>query len=364
MDIFRFAHPNYLFLLLLVPVGIIAVYIFNRSRKKAISTFGNPSLMNHLMPLYSPKRLNFKAIILLVAFSLQILVIAGPQFGAKVESMKRNGIEIMVAIDVSNSMNAQDVQPSRLEMAKMATSRLVDKLTDDRLGLVVFAGQPYVQLPITTDYPSAKMFLSSVSTGMVPTQGTAIGAAINMCMNSFTQQEDINRAIIVITDGENHEDDAIQAAQAAAARGIRVYTVGMGTSKGAPVPATPGDTRNFIKDKEGQVVISKIDETSLAKVAAAGGGAYVPANNIRNGINALLEELNSIEKSEFEAKVYTDYNDRFAYVEALVILLLIIDMLFLSRKNARLSSFDIFSRKNTAADLFIQPNEIVQKTNR
>ena len=138
----------------------------------------------------------------------------------------------------------------------------------------------------------------------------------------------------------------------------------MGTSKGAPVPATPGDTRNFIKDKEGQVVISKIDETSLAKVAAAGGGAYVPANNIRNGINALLEELNSIEKSEFEAKVYTDYNDRFAYVEALVILLLIIDMLLLSRKNARLSSFDIFSRKNTAADLFIQPNEIVQKTNR
>ena len=362
MDIFRFAHPNYLFLLLLVPIGIVALYLFNHRRKKAISTFGDPSLMNHLMPLYSPKRLNFKAIILLIAFSLQILVIAGPQFGSKIESMKRSGIEIMVAIDVSNSMNAQDVQPSRLDMAKMAVARLVDKLNDDRLGLVVFAGQPYIQLPITSDYPSAKMFLSSISTGMVPTQGTAIGAAINMCANSFTQQEGVNRAIIIITDGENHEDDAIQAAQAAAAQGIIVYTVGMGTSKGAPVPASPGDTRNFIKDKDGQIVISKIDETSLAKVAAAGGGAYVPANNIRNGINALLEELNSIEKSEIETKIYTDYNDRFPYVEAIVLLLLVLDLLLLSRKNARLSSFDIFSRKTTATDLFIQPNETIQKS--
>lgn len=357
MDIFRFAHPHYLYLLIAVPVIALIMIYFSRKRKKALNKFGDENLISHLMPAFSSKRMQFKAILLLLAFTLQIFVMAGPQFGAKVETMKRKGIEIMIAIDVSNSMNSQDIQPSRLEMAKMAVSRLIDNLGDDRIGLVVFAGQPYVQLPITTDYPSAKMFLSTINTNMVPTQGTAIGAAINMCANSFSDNADINRAILVITDGENHEDDAIAAAEAAAHNGLRVYTIGMGTAKGAPVPASPGNMRDFIKDKDGNVAISRIDETSLAKVASAGGGAYIPANNIRNGISALLDELNSIEKTEFESKVYTDYNDRFQYVEMLVLLILLFDLLILSRKNPRLSGFDIFTRKNTAKDLFIQPNK-------
>ena len=357
MDIFRFAHPEYLYLLLLVPIITLMMIYFSRERKKAMNNFGDANLISHLMPAFSGKRMSFKAILLLLAFTLQVFVMAGPQFGAKLETMKRKGIELMIAIDVSNSMNAQDIQPSRLEMAKMAVSRLIDNLGDDRIGLVVFAGQPYVQLPITTDYPSAKMFLSTINTQMVPTQGTAIGAAINMCTNSFRDNPDINKAILVITDGENHEDDAVAAAQAAAKNGIRVYTVGMGTAKGAPVPATAGNMRDFIKDRDGNVAISRIDEESLAQIAAKGDGAYIPANNIRSGISALIGELNSIEKSEFEAKVFTDYNDRFQYVEILVLMILLLDILIMSRKNPRLSGFDIFTRKKTATkDLFIQPN--------
>ncbi len=355
MDIFRFAHPNYLYLLLTIPVIAALMIYFSHRRRSALNRFGSSSLVSHLMPAYSSTRIRLKHWILLIAFTLQVFVMAGPQFGAKLETSKRNGIEIMVALDVSNSMNAQDIQPSRLEMAKMAVSRLVDKLGNDRIGLIVFAGQAYVQLPITSDYPSAKMFLSSISTGMVPTQGTAIGAAINTCVRSFSDSQDINRAIIVITDGENHEDDAVSAAKAAAEQGIKVYTVGMGTTKGAPVPVSAGNMREFIKDRDGNVAITKIDESMLAQIAVAGGGAYVPANNIRNGINALLEELNSIEKTEFEAKVYTAYNDRFQYIEAIVLILLVIDLLILGRSNPNLHGFDIFTRKSEKKDLFIQP---------
>ena len=356
MDSFRFAHPYFLYLLLLVPFFALLMFYFGRRRRKAFATLGDMKLISHLMPDMSESRFNIKIWILIVAFALQVIVMAGPQFGAKLETTKRKGIELMVAIDVSNSMNARDVQPSRLDMAKMAVSRLVDKLSNDRLGIVVFAGQAYVQLPITTDYPSAKMFLQSINTDMVPVQGTAIGSAINLCFNSFSSQQDINRAIVVITDGENHEDDAIEAASRAAQAGVKVYTVGMGTTKGAPVPLTPGDMSNFIKDKDGQVVITRIDEQSLMQGAAAGNGAYVSANNIRSGINALIDELESIEKSEFEAKVYTAYNERFQYFEVVVLALLLLDLLILGRKNPHLSGFDIFTRKNDKKDLFIEPS--------
>lgn len=355
MDIFRFAHPNFLYLLLVIPIIAALMIYFARKRKKAIETFGDETLLNHLMPAFSSRRSRVKSTLLLIAFILQVFVMAGPQFGAKIETMKRKGIEIMVALDVSNSMNAMDIQPSRLEMAKMAVSRLVDKLGNDRIGMVVFAGQAYVQLPITTDYPSAKMFLSSISTDMIPTQGTAIGAAIDLCSNSFSSTPDINRAIIVITDGENHEDNAVEAARRAMEKGIRVYTVGMGTSKGVPVPVRPGDMSNFIKDKEGNVAMTRIDEGALAQIAQVAGGVYIPANNIRNGIVALVDELNAIEKTDFEAKVFTAYNDRFQYVQGLVLLILLFDLLILGRKNPRLSGFDIFTRKERKKDLFIQP---------
>lgn len=361
MDSFRFAHPEALYLLLLVPMVLVLMWLFRRNRANALDTFGDSRLISHLMPDFSSRRSVLKAWLFVIALALQVVVVAGPQFGSKFQTVKRSGIEVMVALDVSNSMNAQDVSPSRLEVAKMAVARLVDKMADDRVGLVVFAGNAYVQMPMTPDFSSVKMFMQSVSTGMVPTQGTAIGQAIELCQNSFSQTEGVSRAIIVITDGENHEDDAVAAAQAAAAEGIKVYTVGMGTTKGAPIPMVAGTNNNFIKDKEGNVVISRIDESSLAQVAQAGGGAFIPANNIRNGINTLVDELSGLDKSEIEARVYSEYEDKAIYVQFAVFLLLLLDLVILMRKNPRLAAFDIFTRKKPVKDLFVSVSDVKPK---
>ncbi|WP_244828188.1 VWA domain-containing protein [Carboxylicivirga sediminis] len=346
MNIFRFEHPDALYLLLLIPaLAFIHLYLAKR-RRKALEEFGNVELLNDLMPNVSFKRPTVKFYILLLAFIMLIITIAGPQYGSKLQTVKRKGIELIVALDVSNSMMAQDIEPNRLERAKRAISRLIDKLQNDRVGFIVFAGEAYVQLPITTDYASAKMFLNSINTDVVGTQGTAIGSAINKGISSFTTQEDINRAIIVITDGENHEDDPVAAAKMAADKGIKIYTVGMGLPKGAPIPVAEGRSNDFMKDKDGNVVISKLDEETLQKVAITGNGAYIPANNIRNGINNLVDELSQLEKSELEAKVYTDYDDQFQYFAAFALLLIILEFIILERKNRRLKHINIFEVKD------------------
>ncbi|TAJ12755.1 VWA domain-containing protein [Marinilabiliaceae bacterium JC017] len=339
---FRFEHPNYLYLLILIPaLAFIHLFIAMR-RKKALEKFGDMELISSLMPDASFTRPSVKFFILLFALLGLIVTLAGPQFGTKLNTVKRKGIELMIALDVSNSMNAKDIEPSRLERAKRAIARLVDKLSNDRIGFIVFAGEAYTQLPITTDYPSAKMFLSSINTDIVPTQGTAIGKAINLAVKSFSEQEDINRAIIVITDGENHEDDPVAAAAQAAKKGIKIYTVGMGLPKGAPIPVKGGKTNEFMKDREGNVVISKLDEATLQQVAVSGNGAFIPANNIRNGINNLLDELSELEKKELEAKVYTDYEDQFQYFAAFTLLLIFLEFLILERKNKYLKGIDLF----------------------
>jgi len=346
MNIFRFEHPNALYLLVLIPIlAFIYLYLANK-RKKALEEFGNIDLLNDLMPNVSFKRPTIKFYIMLVAFVVLIISIAGPQYGEKLETVKRKGIELIVALDVSNSMMAQDIEPNRLERAKRAISRLIDKLQNDRVGFIVFAGEAYVQLPITTDYPSAKMFLNAIDTDIVAKQGTAIGSAINKGIASFTEQKDVNRAIIVITDGENHEDDPIEAAKIASEKGIKIYTVGMGLSKGAPIPVKGGRSNDFMKDNQGNVVISKLDEGTLQKIAITGNGAYIPANNIRNGINNLVDELSQLEKSELEAKVYTAYNDIFQYFAGFALLLIILEFLILERKNKRLKHINIFAVKN------------------
>jgi Ca-activated chloride channel family protein len=355
MEIFRFAHPGYLYLLIIVPVLAFIHLYFSIRRKRSLEKFGDMKLLNHLMPDVSERRIGLKFYLLLLAFIAVIFTIAGPQFGSKLETVKRKGIEIMIALDVSNSMNARDIEPSRLERAKLAISQLVDRLHNDRIGMIVFAGQAYVQLPITSDYPSAKMFLSGINTDMVPVQGTAIGAAINLAANSFSPLEGVNRVIVVITDGENHEDDAVKAAAEALEKGIRVYTVGMGTTKGSPIPVSPSKTNDFIKDREGNVVITKIDETSLKTIAGAGEGAYIPANNIRDGLNSLLDELDNLEKTELESKVYSEYNDRFQYVAFLALLLLLAELFLLERKNSLLKGVNIFNRKKEQRDFFIEP---------
>jgi Ca-activated chloride channel family protein len=341
---FRFGHPEYLYLLLIIPALAFIQLLFLIQKKKALKRFGSPELVEHLMPDVSKFRPVIKFYLLLMALMALIFTLAAPQFGTRLQTVQRKGIELIIALDVSNSMNAQDIEPSRLERAKQAIARLTDRLVNDRLGLIVFAGQAYTQLPITSDYASAKMFLSNINTEIVPTQGTAIGAAINLAVESFSQQEDVNRAIIVITDGENHEDDAMGAAKKAAELGIKVYTVGMGSPRGGPIPA--GGSGNFLRDREGNVVITRLDENMLQQIATAGEGEYISANNIRAGINNLMSELSDLEKSEFESKVYTDFEDQFQYLALIALLLLLIDFVILERKNKFLKNIDLFTVNN------------------
>ncbi|MGQ1786616.1 MULTISPECIES: vWA domain-containing protein [unclassified Saccharicrinis] len=343
---FRFEHTEFLYLLAIIPILAFASLIIGQRRKKALERFGNPTLLEPLMPSASSVRPTVKFYLMLLALIAIIFTLAGPQFGTKLETVKRKGIEIIIALDVSNSMNAQDIQPSRLDRAKRAIFQLVDKLQNDKIGLVVFAGQAYTQLPITTDYPSAKMFISSINTGIIPTQGTAIGTAINQSIRSFTSQEDVNRAIIVITDGENHEDDAIQAAKAAAEKGIKVYTVGMGLPKGSPIPIPDGGKNNFMKDREGNVVISKLNEAMLVEIATAGGAEFIAANNIRKGMNDLVDHLSKLEKTEMEAKIYTDYENQFQYIALFALLFLLIEFMVLERKNKYLRKIKLFEEED------------------
>lgn len=338
---FRFGNPEYLYLLLIIPVLAFLNLLFTLQKRKALKRFGNPELVSHLMPDVSIFRPVAKFYLLLLALMSIIFMLAAPQFGTRLQTVQRSGIEVIVALDVSNSMNARDIEPSRLERAKQAIIRLTDRLVNDRIGLIVFAGQAYTQLPITSDYASAKMFISNITTDIVPTQGTAIGAAINLAINSFTDLEEVNRAIIVITDGENHEDDAVGAARKAAEKGIKVYTVGMGSPDGGPIPL--GGTGNFLRDRDGNVVITKLDEQMLAQIAAAGNGEYISANNIRAGINKLMNELSDLEKAEFETKIYTDFEDQFQYLALLALFILIIDFMILERKNRLLKNIDLFT---------------------
>ena len=299
---FRFAHPGLLYLLIVILLLVVFYVVMVGKKRKAIAEFGNPELLKPLMPLLSFKRGTWKFVMLMLALAFVILGVAGPQFGSKLQQVKKKGVELMIVLDVSNSMMAQDIKPSRLEKAKMAISRMVEKLSDDKVGLVVFAGDAYVQLPITTDYSSAKLFLSGINTDIVPVQGTAIGSAIDLAARSFTPEAETSKAIIVITDGENHQDDAIIAAKRAHEKGIVVHTIGMGLEQGAPIPQK-GASGQFMKDGQGNVVISKLDENTLQEVAKAGEGVYVRASNTDVGLNQLLDEVNQMEKTLLEERV-------------------------------------------------------------
>ncbi|MCF8361522.1 MAG: VWA domain-containing protein [Prolixibacteraceae bacterium] len=340
---FRFANPEYLSALIIIPVLIIIFFIYRRKRKNAIRQFGNPEVLQSLMPNASPSRPGWKFTIMLVALALLITGIARPQFGAKLQKVKRKGIELIIALDVSNSMLAEDIQPNRLERAKRAISLLTERLSDDKIGLIVFAGDAYVQMPITTDYTSAKLFLSSINTSMVPRQGTTIGSAINLATKSFTPESESSKAIVVITDGENHEDNAEDMAEQAAENDIVVHTIGMGLPKGGPIPVTKSNgQKDYKRDKNGEVVVTKLNEEMLQKIAAAGGGEYVRANNTEVGINAIYDEINAMEKTELESRVYSEYNDQFFYFIAAALILLLIETLLLERKNKFLKNFRLF----------------------
>lgn len=338
---FRFANPEFLYLLFILPV-LLAVYIYAYLQKrKAIKRLGNPEILSQLMPEVSPKRQFLKFWFIFGAVAAIIFVIAGPQFGSKLETVKRQGVEIMVCLDVSNSMLAEDVSPNRLEKSKQMLSKLTDGFTDDKVGLIVFAGDAFTQLPITSDYISAKMFLTSINPSMVSAQGTSIGAAINLAARSFTPNETSDKTIVLITDGENHEDDAIGAASAAAEKGIRVNIVGIGLPKGGPIPLQ--GTNNYMKDKDGNVVITMLNEQMCQEIAAAGKGMYVRADNTNSALKALQKEIDKMKKTELDSKVYSEYDEQFQLVAWIALFLLIVELLIFDRKNRIFRKVKIFS---------------------
>ena len=348
---FRFEDPIYLYALVLIPVlALIRWWMMLRQRKR-LRRFGDPQLVRQLMPDVSRFRPLVKFGLLLTALALLIVMLARPQMGTKISHEKRTGIETIIALDISNSMLAEDVTPSRLDRAKMMVENLVDHFTNDKIGLIVFAGEAYVQLPITSDFVSAKMFLSSIEPGLIETQGTDIAAAVNMATHSFTQEEGVGKAVIVITDGEDHEGGALEAAQEAKEKGMRVYVLGIGSSKGSPIPI-PG-TSDYMKDNSGETVMSALNEDMCKQVAAAGGGAYIHVENNSNAQEQLNRELDKLAKKEISSTVYSDFDEQFQAVGILVLLLLIAEICILEIKNPHLRNIHLFNRKKTVTLLLL-----------
>ena len=343
---FRFANEIWLYALLAIPVLLLVFWFNSRWRTNVLKQLGDAEILQHLMPSVSKVLPRWKRFLFTLGLAFILVGMANPQIGTKYEEVKREGFELMICLDVSNSMLAEDLAPNRLERAKQAISRLVDRLKNDKIGVVVFAGEAYIQLPMTVDHSAAKLFLRSINTDIVPTQGTAIGKAIELAMGSFSTNSKANKSIIVITDGENHEDDALKQAAAAAEQGIKVHTIGIGSVDGAPIPTYKrGQMLGYRKDREGNTVVTKLNETMLQQVAAAGEGTYVRANNSRTGLNALMDELEGMEREEFESKMFTSYEDRFQYFIAVALLLLLIEVLLPSRKLKFLSGLDLFKSK-------------------
>ena len=347
---FRFEDPIYLYMLAVIPVLVIIRLLMVHQQKKRLRRFGDVELVRQLMPDVSRFRPAVKFYLLLAALALLIVLVARPQFGTKISHEKRTGIETIIAMDVSNSMLAEDVAPSRLDRSKMMVENLVDNFTNDKIGLIVFAGDAFIQLPITSDYVSAKMFLSSISPSMIATQGTDIAAAINMAVNSFTLQEGVGKAIIVITDGEDHEGRAIEAAKDAKARGMRVYVLGVGSPNGAPIPIGDGE---YLKDNTGQTVMTGLNEQMCRELAQAGGGAYIHVENNSNAQQQLDTELDKLAKKEIEATIYSDYDEQFQAVGIIVLLLLILEVCILEVKNPLLRRISLFKRAPKAATVLL-----------
>ena len=347
-NVLRFEHPDYLYWLIVIPVLVIIYILFRLGQKRRFERFAKIGMRKELVPGYSTRRSNFKFIIFLLMIACGILALANLQSGSKMEEVKREGIDLYLAVDVSNSMNAEDIVPSRLERSKQAINKLIADMKGDRIGVIVFADKAFVQLPITTDYSAAKMFLSTINTSLVASQGTAIAEAINLALKSFPDEAH-SRAIVIISDGEDHENDAaVKAAQEAAKQGVRIYTIGMGLADGAPIPEYNqyGHQTGYRKDRNGNTIITRLDEQMLQKIAEAGNGIYVRASNSNVGLSKIYDDINKMDKTEIEAKVFTDYEDQFQWFVGAAIILLLIEIFISSGKKAWERKFNIFEKKD------------------
>ena len=329
-DAMTLLQPIYLWLLLLVPLFFVVQALVNKLRIRRIRRFGDEALVNALMPSYSNAKVWLRLSLFSVAFCFFVLALARPQRGVRLKEQQMKGAEVVIALDVSNSMLAQDYTPNRLERAKLAISKVSGKLDGDRLGLIIFAGEPYVQIPLTRDYISAKMFLNAISAGSVPVQGTSIGSAIEMAIRSFSDESDKSRAIVVITDGENHEDDAVAAAKMAADNGIRVFTIGVGSQEGTMIRLPDG---TYIRDEDGKEVVTKLDNVTLAKIAEAGKGIYIQAGNKEFGLEPIIDEIKNMEDEVMSRVVYEEYEELYMYFAGAALFFLVIQMLIGDRRS-------------------------------
>ena len=325
------AQPLYLLLILLIPLMYIAYWLMRRWRKRRIARFGDPDLVSSLAPLVPRRKGWLKLTLISLALLFFAIGMARPQLGAILKEKQVRGAEIMVVLDVSNSMLAEDYSPNRLERAKLAISKLVDELQGDRIGLIIFAGESFVQLPVTSDYVSAKIFLSSITTESVPVQGTAMGEAIRTAIRSFTSESENSRAIILITDGENHEDDPVAAARDAVDMGARVFCIGVGSPEGKPIPVDG----ELLKDKDGNIVVTRLDEATLKEVASAGKGLYVRAGNTEFGLNPVIDEIRSLDEKDFQSVVFEEYDEQYMYFFAIALIFMLIEFMISDTRNRR-----------------------------
>ncbi len=330
----RFAHPEYIYLLGILPLLVVVFWMVARTRTKALQRFGDEAILERLAESASRKKRVLKFSILLAAFGLLIVALANPQIGTRLQEVKQEGVDIFVALDVSLSMKAEDIKPNRLEKAKLEIRNLINRLGGDRLGLVVFAGEAYTQFPLTTDYGAANLFLDVVDVDVVPVPGTAIGSAIKRAMESFDFKEVTTKVIVIVTDGENTEGDAFEAADDASKKGVLLYTIGMGSASGTPIPIynAAGQQVDFKRDREGNIVVTKLDEVSLEKIATLGNGKYFRGTNAQDELNEIYKTINTLQKKEFGVKQFTDYEDRFQYFLAVGIFLLLVEFLISENK--------------------------------
>ncbi len=339
---FRFENPQYLYFMASIAILAMIHYYSIYVKKRQLRKYGDMDLLKQLFVGVSHWRPELKFWLCQLALASFIIALARPQFGTRMEKQERQGIEALILLDVSNSMMAEDVKPNRLEKAKMMISNMVDNMKDDKVGLIVYAGQAFTQLPITSDYVSAKMFLETISPAMVTVQGTDIAAAIDLATRSFTNQEGVSRAIFVITDGEDNEGGAVEAAKEAAKKGMRVYMLGIGDPNGAPIPQQ--GSSNYIQDEEGNVVVSKLNEDMCREIAKAGNGSYIYVDNSSSAQVKLNEQINRLAKTRMESQMYNDYDEQYQGFVFLGLIFLLLDIMLLERENPRLHFSKIFNR--------------------
>lgn len=340
---FQFAKPIYLLLLLILPLLFMAFVYLNIRKRKDVQKLGNLQTMKRLMPALSLKRSYLKFWIVFSIVTLCILMIARPQFGSKMEKVDKTGIELVVAIDVSNSMLARDVNPDRLSKAKQIMTRIISERKNDKIALVVFAGDAYVQMPMTTDTQSAKLFLDNIDPSIVPVQGTVIGAALDLSIKCFSNDPDIDKAIVLLTDGENHEGNGVEMAKTAVENGIQVNVIGIGDTNGSPIPIVEG-SNEYKKDNQGNIVLSKLNETMCREISEAGRGLYVHADNSNSALKELQKELEKLQKKKIDGTVYSDYDEKFHIFGWIILVILIMEVCIFDKKNKIFKNVKLFKK--------------------